>query len=116
MEQNQLKFLLFFLTLLVIFACVFVVICIILFFFGKKVTIIELHRNSKGQFHRIGGPAIVRSNGYQSYWVEGKRHRLDGPAIIRPNGTWEYWVDDIQYTEEQYPQAVIAYKLKQLVG
>jgi hypothetical protein len=46
---------------------------------------------------------------------EGKLHSITGPAIIRPNGTKEYWVDDIQYTEEEYPQAALKYKLKQLV-
>jgi hypothetical protein len=43
-------------------------------------------------------------------------HRIDGPAYIDPDGYREYWVDDIQYTEEQYPKAIIEYKLKQLVG
>jgi hypothetical protein len=95
--------------------------------------------NTKGQFHRIGGPAIIwsdgsqsyyvngklnrtdgptyiRPNGYQAYLVNGKLHRIGGPAVIIPDGTVEYYLDGIKYTQEEYPQAVIAYKLKQLVG
>jgi hypothetical protein len=72
--------------------------------------------NNKGQFHRIGGPCYIHKNGYHTYWVNGKRHRTDGPAIIYTDGSSEYWVDDVEYTKEEYPQAVLAYKLKQLVG
>jgi hypothetical protein len=52
-----------------------------------------VYRNTKGDWHRIGGPAVIRQNGYQFYYV-----------------------DDIQYTKEQYPKAVLEYNLKQLVG
>jgi hypothetical protein len=95
--------------------------------------------NSKGEYHRLGGPAIMSLSGIKEYWVEGKRHftkgpayihpsgtiqywvndklhNIDGPAITWSNGTKEYWVDGTEYTEEQYPQAVLTYNLKQLVG
>jgi hypothetical protein len=76
----------------------------------------SVYRNTEGRLHRIGGPAIIRSNGTQAYWVDGKRHRTDGPAVIYLNGNQEYYVDDVEYTEDEYPKAVLAYKLKQLVG
>jgi hypothetical protein len=66
--------------------------------------------------HRTDGPAVIHPNGAQQYWVDGKLHRIDGPAEIYPDGTVEYWVNDIHYTEDDYPQTVINYKLKQLVG
>jgi hypothetical protein len=75
------------------------------------------YRNTKGQKHRIGGPAVLHLDvDYQAYYVEGKRHRLDGPAKIFPCGVKEYWVNDIQYNKEQYPKAVFEFKLKQLIG
>jgi hypothetical protein len=84
-----------------------------------KVTVgdifIEYH-NSRGERHRISGPARIWSDGSQSYWVNGKLHRIDGPAVIDLEGTVAYFVDDIQYTKEQYHKAVIKFKLKQLVG
>jgi hypothetical protein len=55
------------------------------------------------------GTTVYRNNKCQL-------HRLGGPAIIRSNGTQFYYVDGIEYTKEQYPQAVVEYKLKQLVG
>jgi hypothetical protein len=85
-----------------------------------------------GMKHRTDGPALELINGNKIWFLFGKRHRLDGPACIivsdltkfKPNNdssieeylSIEYWVDDIKYTEEQYPQAVLKYKLKQLVG
>jgi hypothetical protein len=75
-----------------------------------------LYFNTKNQLHRIGGPARIWLDDYQSYWVNDKLHRIGGPAAIKPDGTQWYYVDGIEYTQEQYPQAVLQYKLKQLVG
>jgi hypothetical protein len=95
--------------------------------------------NAKNQYHRIGGSAIIWSNGSQEYWVDGKKHRTDGPAYIDSNGNeeyWvnnklhrldgparirstglkEYWVEGNYYPDEKYPKAVLAYKLKQFIG
>jgi hypothetical protein len=74
------------------------------------------YRNDKGQIHRIGGPAVICTDGTQEYYREGKIHRTDGPALIVPDGTVEYWMAGIEYTKEDYPKAVSEYKLKQLVG
>jgi hypothetical protein len=76
------------------------------------------YRNTKCrlQLHRIGGPARILSKGTLEYWVNGKRHRIGGPAVTYSNGIRKYCVDGIYYTEKDYPQAVLKYKLKQLVG
>jgi hypothetical protein len=36
--------------------------------------------------HRIGGPAIVRSDGYEEWDRYGLHHRDDGPAVTWPDG------------------------------
>jgi hypothetical protein len=50
-------------------------------------------KNSSGKLHRLDGPAIDRSNGDKSWWVDGKRHRTDGPAIEWSNGFKEWQVN-----------------------
>ena len=50
--------------------------------------------NSKGQLHRLDGPAYEESDGSKSWWVQGQRHRLDGPAIEWSDGSKEWWVQD----------------------
>ena len=55
--------------------------------------------NDKGEFHRVGGPAISDKDGEQ--WMEnGKKHReLEaGPAITKGNGlVQQYWVNDKRF-------------------
>jgi hypothetical protein len=46
--------------------------------------------NQKDEHHRTDGPAIIRANGSEYWYVNGELHRTDGPAIIRANGS-EYW-------------------------
>ena len=41
----------------------------------------------------IDGPAIIRADGTQFWWQNGKIHREDGPAVIYPDGTQEWWQD-----------------------
>ena len=55
-----------------------------------------------GQYHRTDGPAIINSDGYQAYWINDIRHRLDGPAVINPDGTMEYWIYGNLLTEEEF--------------
>lgn len=50
--------------------------------------------------HRTGGPAIMMPDGYQEWLVQGKHHRMDGPAIVRPNGEQEYWQYGRHITDE----------------
>jgi hypothetical protein len=43
------------------------------------------------KLHRIGGPAIERATGTLEWFQNGKRHRIDGPAISYSNGVQEWW-------------------------
>lgn len=55
------------------------------------------HRND--HLHRINGPAIKYSDGYQAWYNQGQRHRKDGPAIKYSDGTVEYWINNAPVTE-----------------
>ena len=48
--------------------------------------------NSKGQRHRINGPAVIYKNGTLLWYVNDKNHRIDGPAVILCNGTKSWWL------------------------
>ncbi len=53
-------------------------------------------RNTDGNFHRIGGPAIVNKSLGYSYWYQhGKLHRTDGPAVVLSgeDGRNEWWYE-----------------------
>ncbi len=39
------------------------------------------YRDSKGQLHRLDGPAVEYTNDDYEWWLNGKRHRVDGPAV-----------------------------------
>ena len=41
----------------------------------------------------------INTTGIKCWWKQGQLHRLDGPARIRINGQNEYWVNDQQLTE-----------------
>jgi hypothetical protein len=41
--------------------------------------------------HRVGGPAVIETDGEQRWYRRGVRHRLDGPALIRPDGQSSWW-------------------------
>jgi len=50
----------------------------------------KIYTNSKGQYHRLDGPAIERKNGNKFWYKKDKRHRLDGPALEWVDGS-KYW-------------------------
>ena len=57
------------------------------------------------KLHRLDGPAAIYvygSNGTQVWCVNDKRHRLDGPAIIYSDGTQMWFVDGKKYTEQEF--------------
>jgi hypothetical protein len=76
------------------------------------------YHNEAGELHNENGPAIVSksNNKYRAFYIKNKRHNLKGPAVTCTYKSSEYWVDGIKYEEKDYPQAVIHYELKQLVG
>lgn len=51
-----------------------------------------IYRNSKNQYHRVGGPAYIWENGDCSWWQNGRLHREDGPSM-----EFELLEDDIVY-------------------
>lgn len=55
----------------------------------------ELHRD-------FGRPAIMRSNGSQEWWVNGKLDRKDGPAVINADGTKQWYRDGQQMSESEF--------------
>ena len=59
-------------------------------------------KNSKGQDHRVDGPAVVYSNG-DTYWhLNDQEHREDGPAIEFAGGTKYWYLNGEEYSEEEY--------------
>ena|ERR1019366_2749281 len=49
------------------------------------------YKNADGEYHRIGGPAIVYPNGGSQYWfINGIHTRDDGPATVEENGN-RFW-------------------------
>ena len=53
-----------------------------------------------GQRHRTDGPAVVNADGDQEWWVNGQRHRLTGPAVIWTNGKKSWFINDCNITDE----------------
>lgn len=77
--------------------------------------LIRTYRNSKGQYHRLDGPAYERfddkgENHIYYIWVKnGITHRIGGPAIwIHPDHKNifvqgpRYYIEGVHYTPEQY--------------
>jgi hypothetical protein len=47
--------------------------------------------NLSSTLHRNNGPAVIKPDGTQYWYQNGKIHRDNGPAIIRADGSLEYW-------------------------
>ena len=57
--------------------------------------------NEKGLLHRLDGPAREYSDGYKSWWVDGKRHRVDGPAVECKNGYKEWFIKGVFFKNKE---------------
>lgn len=79
--------------------------------FGDKVW-----RNSKGQFHREDGPAIINEGCYREWLINDKIHRENGPAVEWNNGYKEWYLNDIRYTEEEYKRKMRFKKISDLLN
>ena len=55
-----------------------------------------------GQLHRVDGPAVTNSDGYQAWYQNGKFHHTDGPAVIDSDGTKYYYLNDELLTEAEH--------------
>lgn len=49
--------------------------------------------------HRFDGPALIRDDGVEEHWVNGRRHRDDGPAWISSDGTEHHWIRGQRYVD-----------------
>lgn len=43
--------------------------------------------------HRLDGPAAIEAGFSECWFKDGVRHRVGGPAVIYSNGEKEYWVE-----------------------
>ena len=62
-------------------------------------------------YHQEGNFAFEYVSGNRFWFLHGVRHRLDGAACEYVGGKKIYYINDIQYSEEEYPEAVKKYKL-----
>ena len=51
------------------------------------------YRNSAGQLHRTGGPAVEYSDGSKEWFHHGTLHRDDGPAVEWADGECEWYLN-----------------------
>ena len=65
------------------------------------------YRNSAGKKHRIHGPAVILSDGGESWWLDGMRHRVGGPADTWADGT-QLWYQCGQMHRTDGPAAIHA--------
>lgn len=76
------------------------------------------HKNEKGEYHRLDGPAFVTKDGCEFWYVDGKKHREDGPASIYKNGSWGQtmmtWYKDGKKHREDGPAYIIVSLNKEL--
>jgi len=63
---------------------------------------IKRYRNSKGELHRLDGPAIEYTNGDKSWYKEGLLHRENGPAWNYISGA-KYWFKEGMYHRTDGP-------------
>ena len=53
--------------------------------------------NNAGAVHRTDGPAVIYSDGTETWYQHGKLHRLDGPAVIHANGSRSWFQDGLRH-------------------
>ena len=56
-----------------------------------------IYRNSRGQRHRVGGPAVIYASGTVAWYHNGRRHRIGGPAVIFADGSEHWYQNDVQH-------------------
>ena len=63
--------------------------------------------NAAGELHRVGGPAVIWSNGAKLWYQNGKLHREVGPAIESPSGFHCWYLHGVRYTKLDYYQELV---------
>ena len=54
-------------------------------------------------YHREGGPAVIRVDGTQEWWLNGERHREDGPAAIYADGSQKWYINGKRRRDNSLP-------------
>lgn len=49
--------------------------------------------DSRGEYHREDGPAVIRVSGTELWYYKGEFHRVDGPAIIYADGEEQWYIN-----------------------
>ena len=65
-----------------------------------------IYRNSRGQRHRVGGPAVILSDGTQMWFRNGFAHRIDGPAVICANGNVSWYLSGNRLTQQEFNSCI----------
>lgn len=75
-----------------------------------------VYRNLKGQYHRIGGPALIwHDNNDRSWWQNGKLHREDATAIeYGDKRHGEYFLEGENLTKEEFYKRMVKRRSKKL--
>lgn len=60
----------------------------------------EFYLNSK--IHREHGPALYRPDVGVFWMQKNMNHRIGGPAVIESDGTKSWWIMGVEYTEAEY--------------
>ncbi len=58
--------------------------------------------NKYNDWHNSYGPDETESDGFKSYYINGKFHNIHGPAIIHSDGDIEYYLDDKEYSKDEW--------------
>jgi hypothetical protein len=70
--------------------------------------------DANGVHHCDDGPAIIWSNGYRRWYLNGRLHRTDGPASLYADGTKGWWLDNTRYGVSEKPPEEYLDKLKEM--
>ncbi len=54
--------------------------------------------NSKGELHRLDGPAVEGEDGTKEWYQNGQLHREYGPAVEWSSGDKEWWINGKRFT------------------
>lgn len=68
-----------------------------------------------GQRHRLEGPAIENADGDKFWYQNGQRHRVDGPAVELADGGVEYWARGVSFNEDEFNTARVLLSMKFIV-
>ena len=55
-----------------------------------------------GVLHREDGPAVVKEDGSEYWYLDGCLHRLTGPAVFLANGDKLYYINGYKLCKEDF--------------